>query len=168
MKPVELVGGEIVSLPYFDFNDMFLSLVTDKKLNQPENLIEKDFDKTSWKSTKTMNDWTGDDFIDDVNSGTFYHDGIELSKMSTEAPDGVNEVRVVGLQLFIDKSHSDHMGSLATTPVSFTLWCFNNIMRRKNKAWQTLAYIPNLDVGQGTDKEYDPQGAEDQAAGEKS
>ena len=165
MKPVELVGGEIVSLSYFDFTDMFLSLVTDKKLNQPENLIEKDFDKKSWKSTKTMNDWTGNDFINDVNSGIFYHDGIELSKMSTEAPDGVDEVRVVGLQLFIDKSHSDYMGSLATTPVSFTMWGFNNNMRCKNKAWRTLTYIPNLDVGQGTNTGYNPQRAKDQVAG---
>ena len=45
MKPVELVGGEILSLPYFDFTDMFLSLVTDKKLNQPKYLIEKDLTK---------------------------------------------------------------------------------------------------------------------------
>ena len=32
LKPVILVGGETVSLPYFNFEDMFLSLVHDEKL----------------------------------------------------------------------------------------------------------------------------------------
>ena len=167
IKPVKLIGGEIVSLPYFDFEDMFLSLVTDKKLNQPENMIRDDFDKDTWKPTKLMEDWTDDDMINDVNSGTFFHEGLLLSDLSTDLPDGVDEVRIVGLQFFIDKSHGDHMGALATTPVSFTIWPFNNGMRRKNEAWRQLAYIPNLEVGQGTNKGYDPQRAKDKAAGKK-
>ena len=55
------------------------------------------------------------------------------------------------------------MGALAMTPISFTLWCFNNIMRRKNKAWRQIASVPNLDIGQGTNNGYDPQHAKDKA-----
>ena len=40
-----LVGGETVSLPYFNFEDMFLSLVHDEKLTQPENMISEHVDK---------------------------------------------------------------------------------------------------------------------------
>ena len=56
IKPVKLVGGETVSLPYSDSKDMFLSLVTHKKLNQPENMISEDVDKGTWKPTKRMED----------------------------------------------------------------------------------------------------------------
>ena len=90
-----------------------------------------------------------------------------LTDLSPDLPDNVNEVRVVGLQFFIDKLHSDHMGALATTPISFTLCCFSNITRQKNEAWKQIAYIPNLDVGQGTNKGYDPQHAKDKAPGKK-
>ena len=38
---------------------------------------------------------------------------------------------------FIDNSHTDLFGSLATTPVSFTLTPYNNETRRKN-AWRPI------------------------------
>ena len=124
---------------------MFLSLVvTDKKLNQPENMISEDVDKGTWKPTKHMEDWSDDDMLNDVNSGTFFHEDMALTDLSIDLPDNVDEVRVVGLQFFIDKSHSDHMGALVTTPISFTLWCFNNIMRWKNKAWRQIAHVGSL------------------------
>ena len=123
---MKLVGVETVTLSYFDSKDMFLSLVTNKKLNQPENMISEYVDKETWKPTKHIEDWSDDDMINNVNSGTFFHEGITLTDLSTDLPVDVDEVRVVVLQFFIDKSHSDHMGDLATTPISFTLWCFNN------------------------------------------
>ena len=167
IKEVELVTGELVSLPYFDFKDMFLSLITDKKLNHPDNMILDDVDKSTWKPTKTIHEWTENDMIDDVNSGTFFHDGLALTDMSTEAPEGIDEVRTVGLQFFIDKSHTDSFGALATTPISFTCWCFNNKCRRQNKFWRQIAFIPNLDIGKGTNKGFDPQREKDKAAGKK-
>ena len=68
-----------------------------------------------------MEDWSDDDMINDVNSGTFFHEGMALTDLSTDLPDNVDEVQVVGLIFSIGKSHSDHMGALATTPISFTL-----------------------------------------------
>ena len=67
IKHVQLAGGETVSLPYFHFKDMLLSLVTDKKLSQPENMISEDVDKETWKPTKHMEDWSDDDMINNVN-----------------------------------------------------------------------------------------------------
>ena len=59
------------------------------------------------------------------------------------------------------------MGALATPPILFTLWCFNNIMRQKNEVWRQIAYVPNLNVGQGTNKGFDHQCAKDKVAGKK-
>ncbi len=39
---------------------------------------------------------------------------------------------------FIDNSHTDLFGSLATTPVSFTLMPYNNETRRKNAVWRPI------------------------------
>ena len=44
IKSVQLVGGESFSLPYYYSKDMFLSLDTYEKLNQPENMISEDLD----------------------------------------------------------------------------------------------------------------------------
>ena len=88
---------------------MFLSLVTDKNLNQPESMISEDVNQETWKLTKCMENWTDDDMINDVNSGTFFHEGIALTDLSTYLPVDVDEVQLFGLQSFIDKSHSDHM-----------------------------------------------------------
>ena len=68
-----------------------------------------------------MEDWTDDDMINDVNSGTFFHEGMALTYLSINLPDNMDEERVVGLQFFIDKLNGDHMGALATTPILFTL-----------------------------------------------
>ena len=114
-----------------------------------------------------MEDWSDDDMINDVNSGTFFNEGIVLPDPYTDLRDNVDEVQVVGLQFFIDKSHSDHMEALATTPLLFTLWCFNSITRRKNEAWGQIAYILNLDVCQGTNKGFNPQHAKDKSPGKK-
>ena len=86
-----------------------------------------------------------DHMINDVNSGTFFHGGMALTDLSTNSPDNVDAVRVDGLKFFIDKSHmSDHMGAIATIPISSTLKYFNNIMRWKNEAWIQIASVQVL------------------------
>ena len=65
-------------------------------------MISEDIDKETWKPTKPMEDWSDDDVINNVNSGTFFHEGMALMDLSTDLPDNVDEVRVVGLQFFID------------------------------------------------------------------
>ena len=164
IKSLQLVGGKTVSLPYFDFKDMF---VTGKKLNQPQDMIREDVDREIWKPTKHMDDRSDDDMMSNVNSGIFFHEGMALTDLSTDLSDNVDKVRVVGLQFFIDKSRSDHIGALATIPISYSLRCFNKSMGRKNKAWRQEAYVPNLDIVQGTNKGFDPQRARDKASGKK-
>ena len=168
MKKVEFEDGSESVVPCYDFKDMLTDLLTDEDVNREENFIRSGIDKKTWAPTNPRSDWTDDDIIDDVNTGTVYHEGYELHNMKKKLdPKVADEVRVVGLQFFIDKSHSDLFGSLATTPVSFTLMPYNNETRRKNAAWRTIAYIPNLDVGKGRSKGYDPKRDADKKAGKK-
>jgi hypothetical protein len=53
----------------------------------------------------------------------------------------------VGLVIFGDKSHTDLHGSLALTPIIFTLTMFNQTSRNNPKFWRPLGYIPNLSYG---------------------
>ena len=168
MKTAELVSGEKVDVPCYDMADMIVSLVTDEELMHPDNLIKEGMDHETWRPTCSMEDWSDDDIIDDVNSGTSFHEGHAMFNSDiNETTEDVDEVRVLGLNLFIDKSHSDLHGALATTPMSCVPNIFNNEARRKYEFWRTFAYIPNLDVGHGTKKGYDPQRAKDIAAGRK-
>jgi hypothetical protein len=53
----------------------------------------------------------------------------------------------VGLIIFGDKSHTDLQGSLALSPIIFTLTLFNRISQNNTHFWRPLAYIPNLGYG---------------------
>ena len=47
-------------------------------------MISEDIDKETWKPTKPMEDWSDDDVINNVNSGTFFHEGMALTDLSAE------------------------------------------------------------------------------------
>jgi hypothetical protein len=53
----------------------------------------------------------------------------------------------IALVIFADKSHLDLHGSLSTLQIVFTLSCFNQESRNKDKFWQPLAFLMNLSYG---------------------
>ena len=53
----------------------------------------------------------------------------------------------LALIIFADKSHYDHHGTLSTTPIIFTLSCFNTAARNRVEFWRPMAFIPNLSFG---------------------
>jgi hypothetical protein len=53
----------------------------------------------------------------------------------------------IALVIFADKSHLDLQGSLSTLPIIFTLSCFIQESRNKDKFWQPLVFLPNLTYG---------------------
>jgi len=53
----------------------------------------------------------------------------------------------VALIIFADKSHYDHHGALATTPLILTLSLFNKSARNRGDFWRPMAYLPNLSYG---------------------
>ena len=55
----------------------------------------------------------------------------------------------VPLVFFYDKANLDRKGGLAVAPLIFTIGFFKAALRRKSFLWRILAYVPNLDIGQG-------------------
>jgi hypothetical protein len=55
----------------------------------------------------------------------------------------------VGLVVFGDKSHTDLHGTLALTPIIFTLTFFNRPSRNNTRFLRPIGYIPNLSYGKG-------------------
>ena len=53
------------------------------------------------------------------------------------------------LIVFGDKSHTDLHGTLALTPVIFTLTLFNRTARNNTSFWRPFGYIPNLSAQKG-------------------
>jgi hypothetical protein len=61
--------------------------------------------------------------------------------------DDTRNDKLVGLIIFGDKSHTNLHGSLALTPMIFTLTLFNRISQNNTHFWRPLAYISNLGCG---------------------
>jgi hypothetical protein len=52
----------------------------------------------------------------------------------------------VGLIVFGDKIHTNLHGTLALTPIIFTLTLFSQTARNNTSFWRPIGYIPNLSV----------------------
>jgi hypothetical protein len=61
-----------------------------------------------------------------------------------------NTDMLVGLIVFIDKSHMDLHGALSLSPIIFTLTLFNCAACNDSKFWRPIGYITNLGYGRGT------------------
>jgi len=86
--------------------------------------------------------------VDDVYTGSMMTLGIRRF-LGSHLPPGIHKVRPLPIIFFIDKSHSNMFGSLATTPISFTVASLRIEVRRQSRAWRNLGFIPPLNVGLG-------------------
>jgi len=86
--------------------------------------------------------------VDDVYTGSMMTLGIERF-LGSFLPMGVHKLRPLPIIFFIDKSHSNMFGSLATTPISFTVASLRIEVRRQSRAWRNLGFTPPLNVGLG-------------------
>ncbi len=53
----------------------------------------------------------------------------------------------IALVIFADKSHLDLHCSSPTLPIIFTMSCFNQESRHKDKLWHPLVFLQNLSYG---------------------
>ena len=141
-----------ITVPVFDFQAMFEDLIDDETLMRPENFsscINHMNGKFESTGTSTRNNSTPAEFnsgsrhmLEDMASGYMYDRACKLHATGTDD-------YAAGLVFFIDKSHSDAFGALASSPVIFTMASFNTNTMRKRSSWRILGYIPNLGVGKG-------------------
>lgn len=156
---VQCCRNKKVTIPTVDFRAQVLSLVLDPDIMKPENLIQDNFDPETLRPTLHYNDYGPNDIIDDVNSGSMYHKGIELY-CNTDPPHGVDMIVPCPLIFYVDESYSDAFGALGIERVSFTLAFIRSEMRNHDWMWRHLGFAPNMRVGEGTnadnyDEKYD-------------
>jgi hypothetical protein len=127
---VSLIGvDEDVDLVVHDFKQCLYSILTDKELMNPINLLLSEQNQLSYIPPKRHQ------IIDDIHTGKCYKMAYQkyISDPSKEL--------LCPIIFFIDKTHTDIHGRLCLEPVQFTLGIFNRETRGKPRAWRTLGYI---------------------------
>ena len=131
---------EMINVTYFPFEQQILSLLRDKELMDPKNLVldyepgeEPDFPK---------------EMISEIN----HSDWFESAYNHYNVLHGPSKNRVIcGIVFAIDKTHTDTKGKLCLESVNFTLALFNSETRRNNpKAWRSLGFINDLNAKYGS------------------
>ncbi len=129
-----------VTVPIFDVKSMVLDLLTNPFTMDKANIAEGydmftgDVDETHMANKRYGEIHTGDDWLP------------ARDRFCTRNNDTHNAMPV-GLIIFGDKSHTNLHGSLALTPIIFTLTFFIRISQNNTHFWRPLAYIPNLGHG---------------------
>jgi hypothetical protein len=135
-----LHNGKTVTVPVFDMKEMLISILTDKTLMSNTNFKEG------------YNVLTGD--VNNNNPCNQKYDEVHTGDAWLPARDRYctnpnRPTMPVGLIVFGDKSHTNLYGTLALTPIIFTLTFFNQPSRNNTRFWRPLGYIPNLSYGKG-------------------
>ena len=137
------------SLWTLDYNLWYQDVLHSWRYPVTERNDEQGAKESSWRvAKKSIDNKLSDLPVADVYTGTMLTMGVSrfVDRLN---PIGITRVRALPIILFIDKSHTDLFGSLATTPISYTLGVFNHLCRRKAHFWRNQAYIPPLHVGKG-------------------
>ena len=137
---VQLHDQSFVTVPVFDTKAMIIDLLTDDTLMNEINLAEGydiftgEIDMTHPNNSKYGEIHTGDAWLPARNRFCPRINGPSMP---------------VALIVFGDKSHTDLHGTLALTPVIFTLTLFNRTARNNTKFWRPFGYMPNLSHNRG-------------------
>ena len=139
---VRLHDGSFATVPVFEIKQMILSILNDPTLMKKENFVEGyDIFTGMVDPNHPANDVYGEIHTGDVweNARSHYCDN----------DNGETVFMPLALIIFGDKSHTDLHGSLAVTPLIFTLSFFNQQARNRTEFWRPLGYVPNLSYGKG-------------------
>ena len=129
-----------ITVTTFDFQQQVLSLLRDKDLMSPTNLV---LDTEPGTIPQFENDT-----ISEINHSDWYHCAYNHFLEQY----GPNPNRVIcGIILAIDKTHIDTRGKLCLESVNFSLSIFKTETRRNNpQAWRSLGFINDLSTRHGS------------------
>ena len=129
-----------ITVTTFDFQQQVLSLLRDKDLMSPTNLV---LDTEPGTIPQFENDT-----ISEINHSDWYHCAYNHFLEQY----GPNPNRVIcGIILAIDKTHTDTRGKLCLESVNFSLSIFKTETRRNNpQAWRSLGFINDLSTRHGS------------------
>ena len=138
MKPIVKtiqLHQELVEITTFDFNQQLLSLLRDKDLMHPDNLVlDLPGSIPNFQS----------EFISETRDGEWYHCAYDYYNDKL----GIDPRRLIcGIILTVDKTHTDWKGKLCLEPVQFSLSIFKKDVRKRNaNAWRCLGYINDMEA----------------------
>ena len=140
MKPriekLSLSDNDFVDVTVFDFKQQLLSILRDKELMNPMNLVIDEM--------LQMRDGITSQHISDLHHGEWYRCATE----HYNTLHGNDHDRLVcGIILTIDKTHTDWKGKLCLEPVQFSLSIFDKEVRKRNSnCWRCLGYINDMEA----------------------
>lgn len=120
-------GGD-VDVIWHDFDECLYSILMDREIMKPENLLWNDEKHPNYNSKE----------FDDVDSGSVYKTYLRKYIGDT------TKEKLIPIIFFTDKTHTDMHGRLCLEPVQFTLGIFKRDVRNMPRAWRTLGYANDL------------------------
>ena len=164
--PVDLGDDDlprVVDVPKFPFVDELLSLLHDKEVMDPDNIVEgynlftglvdgKEFwvhnsiDEADLLAIPTPRD--PDQILGEVLHGTKFQ--MARQQFCTQ-----ENHMAVPLVFFYDKATHDKSKAISTAPIMFTVAFLKNSVRTRRFVWRLLALVPNLSIGEGASKDKD-------------
>jgi Plavaka transposase len=125
-------ADDTIEVTTFDFISQFHSLLSDRELNIPDNLV-----------VNPHNPFTRyiapDGRLGECLSGSWYNNAWEHMETTTDCN------FMIPIILYIDKTKLSLTGKLTLFPVTMSLSIFTEATRRQSRAWRTLGFIANED-----------------------
>ena len=131
-KQITLHDITLVTVPVFDARGMIMDILTNNELMNQENIADG------------YDIFTGDvdeNHESNRNYGEIHTGDAWLPARNRFCPRINGPSMPVALIVFGDKSHTDLHGTLALTPVIFTLTLFNRTARNNTKFWRPFGYM---------------------------
>jgi hypothetical protein len=130
-KQICLQGSKtVIDIVYHSFKQCLYSLLSDKILMDPFNLL---FSLDMFE--QNGNSKTKKPIINDIDTGSVFQQAEQFYI------DKQNKEILCPIIFFIDKTHTDVHGRLCLEQIRFTLGIFNRQTRNNPNAWRTLGYI---------------------------
>jgi hypothetical protein len=137
---VILHDGKTVTVPVFYMKEMLIGILTDKTLSMSNTNFAEGYNVLTGdvNNNNPCNQKYGE-----VHTGDAWLPARDRFRTNPHGP-----IMPVGLIVFGDKSHTkDLHGTLALTPIIFTLALFNRTSHNNNRFWRPICYIPSLSYG---------------------
>ena len=141
--PVTTLDTPTITMPVFDIQAVLAKMLQNPVLMNKAN-FPPNYDIFTGKATYKKQDIAA---FDDYPYYDEFHTGKQWPIAVNHYCKDSSDAFPCGLVVFYDKSHADRHGTLAVSPVMFTLTLFNKTARADCKFWDVLAYVPNLDAG---------------------
>ena len=126
--------GAHVDIPWCHFIDTALLLLTNNRINQPDNYIFSGEDLYDIPAAKHK-------VIDDFNTGSLWRQGhlnhCDTSERSIDV--------YAATSMYGDKTHCDSKGKLTLEPLLYTFGIYKRSIRTMPEANMPFGFIPNLD-----------------------